>query len=173
MDDLFQLLIFVGVIVLSLIAGGKKKKSRPQQPRSPRPPPQAAARPRPPQSRPRPHDAARPPQRVEPVANAPQREEVMENLLDILRGRVPMPEPAARPPPSVVQEDVDDEAVSLEQIDVDRAAAHQSFHDKYVEEPHEVARVSRPTPHRYRLTPRTAREAVVWTAIFTRPKGLD
>jgi hypothetical protein len=167
MADLFELLIFLGVVFLSLLASGKKKK-KPGAQAQPQATGRAQARPTARTSRPLPQAAA---QRT--AADAPSRQAGVEDLLDILRGRLPMPEPAARATPQAVPEDIDDEAVSLEDVDFDRATAHETFHDKYVEEPSPIVTSRRESRHKYRLTPRTAREAVVWTAIFTRPKGLE
>ncbi len=153
MEDLVTLLIFAGVFIFSLIAGGKKKKRAQGQRPPARPRPQVAVRPSP-----------EPTQSGEP-------QELVEGLLDLLRGRIPTEmrvEPGPAPPPV----EVDDEAVSLEVMVPDREQEHQEFHDKYVATSVPATVTPRPRS-RYRLTPKTAREAVVWTAIFTRPKGME
>ena len=167
MADLFELLIFLGVVFLSLLASGKRKKKPGAQARPP-----TARRPEARASTP----ASRPPQPAaeRPAVETASRQAGVEDLLDILRGRLPMPEPATRPTPQPVPEDIDDEAVSLEDVNFDRATAHRDFHDKYVADSSPITERPRQEPrHKYRLTPRTAREAVVWTAIFTRPKGME
>ncbi len=165
MEDLIQVAVVVAVLLLSLLGGGKKKKQAQAQRRAqtrPRPPPQPQpqrpARPRAPQA------GARP---VEP-----QRQQGFEAILDLLRGELPLLEP--QPPEAAgaapVQSDVDDEARPLETLAPLDEASHRAFHEQYVEpglQP-QPRRVSR-----YRLTPKTAREAVVWTAIFSPPKGSE
>jgi len=171
MEDLVTLLIFGAVFIFSLMAG-KKKKAQGQRPPA-RARSQAAVRPSPRRtpagsSAPlQPVASATPAQRSKP-SGEPQ--EMVEGLLDLLRGRIPIevraPEPETEP-----RVDVDDEAQSLMSAP-DREREHREFHEKYVA--HSVpATVTPRSQSRYRLTPKTAREAVVWTAIFTKPKGME
>lgn len=163
MDELVSLLIFAGVFIFSLLAGGKKKAQGKRPPARPRPRATVKQTPRPAQ----PVAAASPPGQPKP-AGEPQ--EMVEGLLDLLRGRIPIevraPEAATEPLPRI-----DDEARSLEEPP-DREREHREFHDKYVERSVPATVTPRPQS-RYRLTPKTAREAVVWTAIFTKPKGME
>jgi hypothetical protein len=170
MEDLISLLIFGAVILFSML-GSRKKRAQGQRPPVRRPA-QAAARPSPRPVRERVQPATRPEtpqspdrQRTEP-GGEPQ--ELVEGLLDLLRGRIPIEVPTPKAEPEV---EVDDEARSLE-TEPDRAREHREFHDRYVE-PSVPATVTPQPRSRYRLTPKTAREAVVWTAIFTKPKGLE
>jgi hypothetical protein len=164
MEDLVSLLIFGAVFIFSLLAGGKKKRAQQQRPPV-RPQPRAAVEQR--RSTAQSATAATPTRQPKPGGEPP---ELVEGLLDLLRGRIPLETrtPQVEPEPRV---DIDDEAQSLMEVP-DRAQEHQEFHDKYVE--HSVpATVTWRPRSRYRLTPKTAREAVVWTAIFTKPKGLE
>jgi hypothetical protein len=184
MDDLVSLLIFLGVFIFSLLAGGKKRKAQQQRPPTRARPPTAAG-PRERQvpaterltSRPEALATERPASR--PVGATPRGDQgtasnepkdMVEGLLDLLRGRIPI----EMPPKPVEQPEilVDDEAQSLEELRPDREREHREFHEKYVALSTPARVTSRPRS-RYRLTPKTAREAVVWTAIFTKPKGLE
>jgi hypothetical protein len=66
--------------------------------------------------------------------------------------------------------EIDDEARSLETLTPLGEASHRRFHEQYIEPDLAPQPVRR---SRYRLTPKTAREAVVWTAIFSPPKGYE
>jgi hypothetical protein len=163
MEDLVSLLIFAGVFIFSLLAGGKKKRAQGKRP---------PVRPQPAAVKQRPRSAQ------SPLAAAPTRQpkpggepqEMVEGLLDLLRGRIPIEAHV----PEVEREarvEMDDEAQSLMDMP-DRAQEHREFHSKYVEHSMPATVTSRPRS-RYRLTPKTAREAVVWTAIFSKPKGME
>jgi len=164
MEDLVSLLIFAAVFIFSLLAGGKKKRAKGKRPPV-RPQPQAAVRESPRTAQP---TMAAAPTREPKPGGEPQ--EMVEGLLDLLRGRIPIEArtPQAEPEARV---DIDDEAQSLMGAP-DRAQEHREFHNKYVEHSVPATVTSRPQS-RYRLTPKTAREAVVWTAIFTKPKGME
>jgi hypothetical protein len=106
------------------------------------------------------------------VAGAPaQRQEGLEAILDLLRGESPSPpkpEPVTDAPQSAAE--IDDEARPLETLTPLGEASHRRFHEKYIEPDLTHTPVKR---SRYRLTPKTARDAVVWTAIFSPPKGYE
>jgi hypothetical protein len=162
-EDLLQLAIFAAILLLSLLGGAKKKadeqrrvQKRPH-PTGPRPQPQGPTPPRTARPAPPPRTAER------------QRQEGLEAILDLLRGELPSP-PEPEPDAAPTSEAFPDEARSLETLEPLGAASHRAFHERYIEP--DLA----PPPirvSRYRLTPQTAREAVVWTAIFSPPKGLE
>jgi hypothetical protein len=113
----------------------------------------------------------------QPPPAARQQPETLADLLrDVLKGelpdvtRVPEPEPEpyefGTPEPEVLTE----EAASLETLEPMGEPSHRAFHERYIDEPAESVPRAR---HRYRLTPTTAREAVIWTAIFSHPKGME
>ena len=92
------------------------------------------------------------------------------------------PEPPTAPPPQPAALDAyRREAVSLERaprkaraldsVDVSRKREHDEFHDLYVDA--EPKQQPRKKSRYHRVTPRTAREAVVWKTIFSPPKGLE
>ncbi len=175
MEDLVQFALFVGFILIWLLGTGRKKAQRPTQP--PRRAPQARPRPR---AAPRAAPSAGAPSR-QPVATRPppaqrrQPETLADLLRDVLQGELPdvtrVPEPEAQSLEVTVAEVPQEEAVSLETVEPAGGASHVAFHERYMDvpadQPVSAAR------HRYRLTPRTAREAVIWTAIFSHPKGME
>ncbi len=87
----------------------------------------------------------------------------------MLEGRLPDTVPRPEPMP-VAQPEVDDEAVSLETLEAAGTTSHERFHEKYMDQEPEPKPTS--IRHRYGLTPRTAREAVIWATIFSKPKGM-
>jgi len=153
MDDFVQVLVFLAIILFSILSGAGKKKRAQARPPVPRPQPRPAV------PQPRPMETAR-------SAPAEGQSELAEGLLDLLRGRVPLEVPAQpqEPPPPAEEEAV------LEDLEPDMAASHQAFQETY------VAAAPQPpaSPHksRYQLTPTTARDAVVWSEIFGKPKGM-
>jgi hypothetical protein len=153
MEDLVQVLVILAIILFSILSGAGKKKRAQARPPVGRPQPRPAV----PQARP-----------VEAASAGDGQTEVMEGLLDLLRGRVPLevPAPLPEPPPPA-----DEEAVSLEDLEPDMAASHQAFQDKYVTPAQPPPTVPRRVS-RYRLTPKTARDAIVWSEIFGKPKGM-
>jgi hypothetical protein len=165
-EDLIQVAVIVAILLVSLLGGGKKRKraqaQRQAQTRArPTPPPQSQRT-----TRPRAQPAGK--QQVEP-----QRQQGFEAILDLLRGELPSAlEP--KPPPQdlspAVAESVDDEARPVETLKPLDEESHAAFHERYVERGPEARPVR---VKRYRLTPKTAREAVVWTAIFSPPKGYE
>ncbi len=163
MDDLIQLLVFVAVVFFSLLAGGKK---RGQKRRPPRP-----ARPHPVEPRELP---SAPRVRARSEGPAP-RAQVAEDLLEILSGRVPeslraVEARARRRVPAPPE--VDDEAQSLESLEEEGSAAHQRFHERYVDQHAVPTTTSGPRGAR-RITPSTAREAVIWRTIISPPKSME
>jgi hypothetical protein len=66
---------------------------------------------------------------------------------------------------------MDDEARPIEVLGPEPSASHREFHERYVDAL-ESGLAARPSIVR-RLTPRTAREAVIWKTIFDKPKGLE
>ena len=170
MDDLVQVLVIGAIILFSILSGAGKKKRAQVRPPAPRPRP---SRPTVPERGPV-EDARSAP--GVPVRSQPQlpetaadgQTEVMEGLLDLLRGRVPLEVPA---PPLEPPLPAEDEAVSLEDLEPDMAASHQAFQEKYVAATQPPSKVPRRVS-RYQLTPTTARDAIVWSEIFGKPKGM-
>jgi hypothetical protein len=163
--DFAELIIFLAVVVISLLAGGKKRRQR-QHPTARRPQPKLAPTP-------------------QGTAGAPTRDSLTREILQILGAEVAEesapPPPHAAPPEPVALDDYRREAVSLERgpeqaraldsVNLSRKREHEEFHDRYVDasarqQPRRVSRY-------HRVTPRTAREAVIWKTIFSPPKALE
>lgn len=163
MEDLVQFGVLIFFLVVWLLGGNKKRKQRPPTPRPPvpRPRPQGA----PPVERSRPVAA--------PAPRAQRQPESLAEILDLLRGEQLPPEPERYPLPEEPEaaETTPEELRPLESTDALDAATHEEFHERFVDA--EGFGVSPSRARRYRLTPKTARDAMVWTAIFSRPKGLE
>lgn len=198
--DLLQLLIFVAIVALSLFSGSRKKRrssgatARRTAPRPPAFPADRGAGDRTgPVSRP-----MSSPQGPRPTAQRPpDPDAIVRNLYDLLQGRLPTERPPfeVEPTPEEIRspevepgfeelrpieqerpEEVVEgpEAISLETLEAAGEASHVRFHEKYfgASPSGEPAGGASPVPRRARrVSPRTAREAVIWTAIFGRPKG--
>ncbi len=167
MEDLVSLLLFAAIFIFTLMKSSKKKVQGQRPVR--RPVQRPARREAPVAARPRPAVPDAGGTRAPEAGAAPG--EIVEGLLDLLRGRIPLelePQRAKVAPQPVM----DDEARSLESTEPDRDREHQEFHET-VEATSVPAAVTPRRRSRYRLTPKTARDAVVWTAIFTKPKGLE
>ena len=102
----------------------------------------------------------------------------VRDLLDLLQGRGPAPRPVAlpepEPEPAASLEVVEAEEQSIESLDPEGSPSYRAFHEQYVEhEPAPDSVLQHPVTAAVvrRLTPRTAREAVIWKAIFDKPKG--
>jgi len=165
MDDLLRVLIFAGIFFfLSALGSGKRKKPPQQRPQPGPRRPELSGRALEPAQRRRPERAAT----SAPPAAEP--ESLTGALFAILRGEVPAP-PQAQERGEVFLDGP--EAVSLETLEPAGEASHQRFHDEYVAHPatFEVERTRR--ARRLRVTAKTAREAIVWTAILSKPKGLQ
>lgn len=175
--DLFQLVIFL-LIVLSALFGTMKKKKPPSSGRSPaqRRPPRPPAR--------RPTQAPQPSARSRPLPTGERPDE--ENWLDLLReqldiaaGRAPTPRRTEPPLPEggsgraveSLERVPAVEAQSLETLEPAGGERHRRFHDRYVE-PLAVPGVKRhPGVRLPSLTPGTAREAMIWREVIGPPKG--
>jgi len=166
MDDIVQLVIFLAVIFFGLLMGGGKKKRQQQQRRMQRPP----------ATTPRERATARAP---EPQ---PTRQSFAQEIMDLLQTQLPEAEveepglpsvlPERQPREAVSLEVIEEEARSLETLEPAGGKSHRVFHERYVDAPESKPKESRPS--RFRLiTPRTAREAVIWRTIFSPPKGLE
>lgn len=176
MGDFAELIVFLAVVLISLLVGGKKRSKQQQRP--------AARRP---QARP-----VRRPQTLSPTpqgtAGAPTRESLAREILQLLGAEVPQESaPPEEEPPApqrsyVALDDYRREAISLERapeearsldsVELSRQREHDEFHDRYVDSG------AQPQPRRaasryHRITPRTAREAVIWKTIFSPPKALE
>jgi hypothetical protein len=150
-EELLQFAIMAGVALIWLLGSVKKAGQRRRPPPVRRPQPQRPAQARPSEAR--------------PQGGPAWRQEGLEAILDLLRGELPpLPEPEPVPDVPQAATEIDDEARPLNE------ASHRAFHEQYVEGDLTPAPVRR---SRYRLTPKTAREAVVWTAIFSPPKGYE
>ena len=159
MEDIVQLVIFLAVIFFGLMMGAGKKKRQQQQRPAQRPP----ARPVPERA------AARAPE------GKPARQRFAQEIMDLLQAQLPEPaveEPERQPREAVSLEVIEEEAQSLETLEPAGGRSHQVFHERYMEQPESKPKESRPSRFR-RITPRTAREAVIWRTIFSPPKGLE
>lgn len=160
MEELFQI-VLIAIFLLAGLLGSRKKKPSEKRPQT-RP-----SRPRrPPVARP-----ARPPT----AATAPPRptKTPQETLLDLLMKQLPeeMRAPAPEPPPPPLPPEPE-EAVSLEPLDIDAAARHEAFHERYPESSPAMITPSRPK-HRFLRSPTSLRDAVIWRAVLGPPKGLE
>lgn len=163
MDDLFQIIIFVAIGLIAMLGSTKKKAG----PRVRRPPP-----------RPVPEQPPDPGGLQEATPPASEREVAVRDLLDLLQGRTPAPRPVTlpepEPEPTASLEVVESEAQSIESLDPEGSPSYRAFHEHFVEHdrtPEPMAMERATTSVVRRLTPRTAREAVIWKAIFDKPKG--
>jgi hypothetical protein len=154
MEDLFGIIIFAAIFLLSML--GKKKPKSGQATR-------ARA-----QQRPRPRPPITPRSAPAKPLDAPARPQGLTGFLEMLQGQLEQQLPEHADAGRVVSI----EPVHAEDARPLDAASHEAFHEQYVEPLPPVGH-GVTVPHRYRLTPRTAREAVVWTAIFSKPKGLE
>jgi hypothetical protein len=166
-EDLVQFGVLIFFLVVWLLGGSKKRAQRAPgaRPRSASREPRATAPPaREAPARPR---AASPPPLTQPQP------EGLTAILALLRGEALPPEPAryALPDEPEAAEAVPEELRPLESTDALDARTHESFHRQFVDAEGFGAAPKR--ARQYRLTPKTARDAVVWTAIFARPKGLE
>jgi hypothetical protein len=120
-------------------------------------------------------------------AGEPTRQSVAREILELLGAQLeeqqtPPTPPATPPREPVALDDYRREAVSLERpsrepraldsVALSRQREHEEFHDQYVDKQQE-AQTRRPRSRYHRLTPRTAREAVIWKTIFSPPKALE
>jgi len=164
MDGLLEVLVVAGVFFLLSALGGKRKPQTRPGPDARRP--QVPARPRPQMPAPR-RAAGRAPG---PPAARGEPATLTEALFAVLRGEVPETAP---PPPRGEFIPEGPEAVSLETLEPAGEASHARFEAKYVDHPSTFEVHGKRRACRVHLTPKTAREAVVWTAIFSPPKGLQ
>jgi hypothetical protein len=113
------------------------------------------------------------------VADGAASEPSLQDLLAVLQGRVPEPAtPREEPPPpepeqreAVSLDDFRREQRTLETLEPAGGASHVEFHERYLsDEPEAVQR--RPSRFR-RVSPRSAREAIIWKTIFETPKGME
>ncbi len=172
MGDYAELIIFLAVVVISLLAGGKKRRQQ-QRPGARRPEPRPVRRPT---------DLAPTPQGI---AGTPTRDSLTREILQILGAEV---EEESAPPPAtaaprepVALDEYRRDAVSLERspeepraldsVNLSRKREHEEFHDRYVDV--SAKRQPRRSSRYHRVTPRTAREAVIWKTIFSPPKALE
>ncbi|MDH3290020.1 MAG: hypothetical protein OEO20_12785 [Gemmatimonadota bacterium] len=178
MEDLVQFAIFVGFILIWLLGTGKKKKTQRPQQRPQQKSPQVRAQPRPTAAAGAPTTRSRVPTQRPPPTAQRQPETLADLLRDVLKGelpdvtRVPEPEPEPYEFGAPEAEVFTEEAASLETLEATGEASHKTFHERYPDVP--VADPSaRRARHLYRLTPKTARDAMIWTAIFSQPKGME
>lgn len=193
MGDFVELIIFLAVVLVAMLAGGKKRGTQQQQRRRPAPRPTA----RPVQRRtPAAPDGewrepAERPAPLTPVptesAGEPTRRSITTEILELLGAQLDEQRSPPLPPPAPAREAValDEyrrDAVSLERpsrepraldsVELSRQREHDEFHDRYIDAQ------GKPQPRRarsryHRLTPRTAREAVIWKTIFSPPKAFE
>lgn len=88
------------------------------------------------------------------------------------KGVLPTPQPPEAKE-AVSLERITEEAASLETLKPAGGESHRRFHERYVDAPPPPSQPVRPVPRWRRITPNTAKEAVIWRTIFSPPKGLD
>jgi hypothetical protein len=165
MDGLLEVLVVAGVFfLLSALGGGKRKQQARPRPDARRP--QVPARPRPQTPAPR----GRTDRVPGPPAARGEPASLTDALFAILRGEVPE---TAAPPPRGEFIPEGPEAVSLETLEPAGEASHERFEAKYVDHPATFEVQGARRVRRLHVTPRAARDAVVWTAILSKPKGLQ
>ncbi len=159
--DLFQFVIFLLLALAWLFAGTRKRQQRPTRPS--------------PQRRPR---APRQPMPPEELTGAPLPTPPLErhDWLDLLREQLETAAGGGLPPPepetALDAVPLAPEAQSLETLEPAGEASHRRFHERYVEQA--PAPAPRPRADVFpALTPRTARQAIVWREILGPPKGLE
>ncbi len=168
MEDIVQLIIFLAVIFFGLMMGAGKKKKQQQQ--------QRPQRPRPPAGPVRQDATAQVPERK------PTRQSFAQEMMELLQAQLPEPPvekpdllsalPDRQPREAVSLEVMEEEAQSLETLEAAGGRSHEVFHERYMDQPDSKPKEMRPSRFR-RITPRTAREAVIWKTIFSPPKGLE
>ena len=193
MGDFVELIIFLAVVLVAMLAGGKKRGQQQQQRRTPsgRPAARPVRRPTPTvpdRERREPEERSAP---LTPVptesAGEPTRQSVAREILELLGAeleeqRAPPAPPTPPPRDAVALDDYRRDAVSLERpprepqaldsVELSRQREHDEFHDRYVDVQAEP-QPRRPRSRYHRLTPRTAREAVIWKTIISPPKALE
>jgi hypothetical protein len=185
--DFVELIIFLAVVLVAMLAGGKKRGTQQQQRRPParRPTARPVQRPAPTA----PDREGRKPLTPVPTESAgePTRRSITTEILELLGAQLDEQRSPPLPPPAPAREAValDEyrrDAVSLERpsrepraldsVELSRQREHDEFHDRYIDAQ------GKPQPRRarsryHRLTPRTAREAVIWKTIFSPPKAFE
>ncbi len=164
MDDIVQLIIFLAIVFFSLMVGGSKKKRQQQQRRAQRSrhPAQSVGE----------GTGAQAPERMA------ERKPFAQEILDLLQAQLPEPPAEEHAPPerplreAVALDAFVREAKSLETLEAAGGKSHEVFHERYMDGPVSESKKSRPSQFR-RINPRTAREAVIWSTIFSPPKGLE
>lgn len=168
MEDIVKLVIFLAVIFFGLMMGAGKKKKQQQQQRPQRPRPPAG------------------PVRQDATAQVPEgkptRQSFAQEMMELLQAQLPEPPvekpdllsalPDRQPREAVSLEVIEEEAKSLETLEPAGGRSHEVFHERYMDQPDSKPKETRPSRFR-RITPRTAREAVIWKTIFSPPKGLE
>jgi hypothetical protein len=184
--DFVELIIFLAVVLVAMLAGGKKRGTQAQQRRPPvrRPTARPVRRPAPEATD---HEWRKP---LTPVptesAGEPSRQSITREILELLGAQLEEQRTPPSPPPepreATALDDYRREAVSLERapqepraldsVELSRQREHEEFHDRYIEAAAEPQQ-RRPRSRYHRLTPRTAREAVIWKTIFSPPKAFE
>ncbi len=164
MGDLFEIIIFASIFLLSLLFSRKKKRAasgtgtRAQSPR------QTASRARP---RPSPSPRRPAPDQVHPFAEPLGSRAIAEQILEQFRAAIEPPPP---PPESVA----DDEAQSVETLEPAGGASHERFHERYIDStPTAPPAVTKPRRSPLVLRPNTLRQAIIWREVLGPPKGMD
>jgi hypothetical protein len=96
--------------------------------------------------------------------------------MQLLQGRVAEPTPPPVRTPPALQPEPDVEALSLEELEPDRAARHEKFHELCVKPPQPTALTRRAVSfHRARLelSRKGLRRAFIMKEVLGPPKGLD
>ncbi len=163
MDNLFEIIIFASIFLLSLLFGRRKKRTVPGTGTRAQSPRQAASR-----ARPRPSPSPRRPahDQVHPFAEALGSRAIAEQILEQFRAATEPP-----PPPESV---ADDEAQSVETLEPAGGASHERFHERYIDStPTAPPAVTKPRRSPLVLRPNTMRQAIIWREVLGPPKGLD
>lgn len=171
--DWIELIIFAIIVLTGLLFGEKKKQQ--QQGRSSTQRPRARPHPRPmPRAQRPPSSAQRPAptiaeQILEQIRQRDEAEREGVELEPLHTEEAVSLETAGRPRTGV--ERPERTAESLETLEPAGGASHERFHERYISPL--VEPVRRQTRPRVLPTPTSARQAVMWMAVFGRPKGLE
>ena len=163
--DWVELIIFLLLIAAALLFGGKKKQPQQQVRQRPSAPGAQELDVEPP-----PRLAPRTPEQAPGEDVLTTAEAVFEQIrrrMEIEAERIRRPEPTAPSAPPAPPA-----ASSIETLTPAGRASHERFHERYIEPLESVEEWGKRRARSGRVGPRSAREAMIWGAIFGKPKAM-